>query len=80
MLQESMGDGSKIVIELGKMFVGWESSFIDARGLRSSGVIIGWETRSLLCTNILSIDLGLGTIFYSNEMDTNSWFATCIDQ
>jgi hypothetical protein len=73
-----MGDGSKIVMELGEMFMCWEFSFIDVRG-RSGGVIIGWNTRPLLYTNTLCVDLGLVFFFTFRRWIRSSWFSTYMD-
>jgi hypothetical protein len=32
MLQESMGEGGKLVTDLGRLFAGWDFSYLDARG------------------------------------------------
>jgi hypothetical protein len=67
LLQETMGDGSKIVVDLGKLLGEWNFEYIDARG-HSCGLIIGCFSQSPLFTNSMSCDLGLRTFLYSQEL------------
>ena len=72
-LQESMGIGHVLVVELENLLKGWTFISLDARG-KSGGLLSGWKSRffhllnawgvgSGLCASVFSFKLKFGCVF-----------------
>jgi len=67
LLHESMGEGSKIVVELRKMLWREKFTFIDVRG-NSHGLFIRWRYRVLNCTIVFDFPSSLEYVLFSQEL------------
>ena len=67
-IQESMGNGHILVVELENLLKGWTFISLDARG-KSGGLLLGWKSRFFHLLNAWGVGSGLCASIFSIELN-----------
>jgi hypothetical protein len=68
LFEETMSQGKKIVLELGKFWGVWDFSYVDHSRGRFGELVFGWRKRSLIFSNSWTFSSGIGIALYSTDL------------